>query len=297
MGQCQEIRNYWEIPENSFCIIYGIVGNCSLILNGFIIYMHYKYERKILGKRATFNLIMKLQNIFDFLMSILLIIHSSLYIVHKYQDLIYMYIFDEIRNILYGLDILILTLMAFDRFMAVSYPTSIKWNAKKIKIIFGCFSIFLTVLDVLVTVLWKSDIQCDAKAKLRMFYLWSYGMACFLMLITNICSYLKLFIVFYFQTKKLTIEQRNQEERKRMAKLIKFGRFLFLINVVYIICLLPVTIVNTGIFAHVTFNAYHIFYFVVVVNPIVFIFGNQNVVAFIFDIFRKNKTSHSVIAT
>ena len=194
--------------------------------------MHYKYETKILGKRVTFNFIMKLQNICDFLTSILIIVHAILFEVGRYS-----FVFEVTRDIVYGLEIVILVLMAFDRYLAISYPTSTKWKVKRIKIFFGCCSLLTSSVNILLALLFEFDIECVA----RIYTLWANGIACFLMLFTNIGLYLRLFIVFYFQTKKLTIEQRNQEERQRVARLIKFGRFLFLINVVYIICLLPVT--------------------------------------------------------
>lgn len=273
--------------------VYGLVGCSSIILSSFVAYIYGKYERKTLGKRVTFNLIMKLLNIFDLLVSIMIFIHIAMAFVETHYAVSAIYV--SIVYFLMATDIAILTLMAFDRYLAVNYPTTTRWTAKILKISFFSIMLFLGLLEIVARVV----IFLVLKSAYLVVYLYRfYAIYGLTMLIVNAVSYLRLFAKFYYQSRKLSVEQRNTRERVRLTKIIKFGRYLFLINVSYMLFYSIIIIINLQLIKNLPFWLYNTFYFIVLINPIIFIYGNKFMIQLITKAVTRNKTApSSTVAT
>ena len=277
-------------PNVSFYILYGLLAGCSVGFNGFIFYLYSKYDVKVLGKRTTFNFIMKLINVSDLTMSFVLII--NIFITKYYQDSSnpYLTIFYSCRNLLIGFEIIVLALLAIDRFIATSFPTSTKWRNRKIQIILICYFAACGGANIVTNTLLNMNIPCKAKTRLQIGYDLVYVMCCIVLLLMNLCTYLGLFILFYYRMRRLTKEQENKNEIKVLIKIIKFDSFLLFVTLAYMINLIPVFLSNSGIVQSMPHEIYFIFYANVFIDPIIFACGNEFISSLISGKLAKSKT-------
>lgn len=267
-----------------FYCMYGIVVSTGMVLNTILGYSYNQSHSRILGKRTTFNFIMKCLNLTDLSMSVMLFVNIFIVRFAPFNDSAYMVLFISPRNITIGFEVIILTLMALDRFLAAIHPTTQKWNTKKIKIILMVYLLIGSLADFLFSgIITVGIIPCSLKTSLQKFYLFVYGIVCLMLLLTNICTYISLFIYFLWITSKTMkigsndFTQEAHKDFKALKSIMKFGRLLFMITCCYTLNLIPIVLANSGLVHNMKFGIYYFFYLNTIINPIIFIIGNESI--------------------
>ena len=286
------IRN---VPGLEFYFIYGIIFLFGIMLNIFLCIQYYENDKTILGNRNTFNFIMRSLNFTDLIMSVLLFVNLFIVKYVEFTNSPYSVIFYTPRNVIMAFEVILLTFMALDRLLAVISPITRKWNVSNMKKVFLFYFVFMGFWDAISSSLssMPTKISCDLKTYLKSIYLTTYGVGSIFLLATTNFMYIFLFIFFLWRTKKSmkigNVPKMTQKtnDLKSFQKIIKFGRLLFIITFLYTINLIPIFLSNSRLVRNMSFLLFYSFYLCVIINPTIFISGNNFVKTKIRNVLQK----------
>lgn len=260
------------LPAWYHYVIYFPLFTMSIVVNVTMMVWYKKYTKPILGKRATFQYIMKILTITDILTALIGIIESMTFFFYNNLQNTVQNIITSIKNTIYIAELFIFIVLAIDRVFAIVRPFASWWNRKTV---FTIFYIYIFGVQVLLEVVFQTYHSLTVKRQTSLIFLYImyyYYVLTFLSFgILDILTYGAIAIIFGWHSKN----QTSVNEKERIRHVVKLSLISFQTSIVYILCLIPTIIVLFRPDMAINRSVGYIAYLHCITNVLIFSLNNR----------------------
>lgn len=262
--------------------IYFPLFGTGFWINILLFTLYHKHTSKILGKRSTYQLIMKMIAFTDTMTALSQLVYL-IFLWFYISDMLpsTSEIISLVRGTIYVAELHLFDILAIDRLIAIAKPLVLWWNKKMVLVLF--FSYILTIqlcIEISARLMIIKNYQCVQSTFPRLFIKFYYATTLTLFGGFNISVYVIISIIF------MTKSKNRGFDNQRMKNIIKLTLISFETTIVYVLLLIPLlmTTYQPGIYINRAISS--ISYLNCLSNFIIFSLNNK---------FFRNKIFHRKI--